>query len=638
MAGFVETEDVKRTQTIQLLSAIKNKKEEEAIMLIREGVEPDYKDETGSSLLHYAAADGLNSVVEELLKAKAEVTLVDKNGLSPLHKAALNGHVQSIVILMAWGGNLHMGDNNEMNALDYAVNYGHEAVVDMLCQPGVEPYFADWSWGKRTDRRKMLEIIKKQLDIYPGIQQGHIGIDIKRITRGTNQNVHLERTNVDIIVPEDQGDYYLYLCRKPEEYSDRPALERGEIVFGHLLECQTWGSKVESITLQVPVDVELRKHKEVVLRSPSKGTVVNVGDKDVGGVKITTITISVPLSLTGVTHITMASRTKTEKFQISSDEITIKPASEPGAEIEISAGTFKPCELSVRFVDTKGIIEGGVPGEERSKLVTNILDISTSDDQQPRKDIEVKLPIIANDDVPEHIIAILVSNPDPTLKIWKGEVIQARKDHGKAVFQMRHFSICTLTSMTSLDSVDNNTEINEMRQAYTEERKVNFLVAIKADGNQIRVEIACGPPKILKKKYDAYEVFYLKSNLSYPNGQRFWINFDAYEAEPSKSENNLLILKDTVSQRTLGNFKIPGSLQKLSGNVHIFTYQEPKREEVVDASTRVEVVDVSTCICSYSSKRHMKVSPHVPIRTNVGTIPFTVNMTARGKHCMIRWL
>ncbi|XP_069111116.1 uncharacterized protein [Argopecten irradians] len=109
----------------------------------------------------------------------------------------------------------------------------------------------------------------------------------------------------------------------------------------------------------------------------------------------------------------------------------------------------------------------------------------------------------------------------------------------------------------------------------------------------------------------------------------FQINFDAYEAEPSKSENNLLILKDTVSQRALGNFTIPGSLQKLSGNVHIFTYQEPKREEVVDASTRVEVVDVSTCICSYSSKRHMKVSPHVPIRTNVGTIPFTVNMTAR---------
>lgn len=113
-------------------------------MLIREGVEPDYKDETGSSLLHYAAADGLNSVVEELLKAKAEVTLVDKNGLSPLHKAALNGHVQSIVILMAWGGNLHMEDNNEKYALDYAVDNGHEAVVDMLCQLGVEPYFVDW--------------------------------------------------------------------------------------------------------------------------------------------------------------------------------------------------------------------------------------------------------------------------------------------------------------------------------------------------------------------------------------------------------------------------------------------------------------------------------------------------------------
>ncbi|XP_033762950.1 cyclin-dependent kinase 4 inhibitor D-like isoform X2 [Pecten maximus] len=210
MSEVEETEDDHKRK-VQLLAAIRNKRGKEALSLIKEGVDIDCQDETGSYPLHHAATAGLDDVIEVLLEKNAKLESADKDGLTALHKAVMCGHVRSIVTLVAWGANVHTPDKRDCFALEYAIQNKDVKIVDLLCQFGTEPLLKDWEWlttpgvRKRKEDYDMGVTIEKQCIVFPGYKHKEITFDVKRITPEDGPLVHLENTRVDVTVPNGSG-------------------------------------------------------------------------------------------------------------------------------------------------------------------------------------------------------------------------------------------------------------------------------------------------------------------------------------------------------------------------------------------------------------------------------------------------
>ncbi|XP_069111115.1 uncharacterized protein [Argopecten irradians] len=639
MAEVTHLDDQQRKK--QLLQAIKNKRRQDALQLIQKGVEIDYKDETDSSPLHYAAVHGFDDVIEELLRKGADTEASDKDGRTAVHIAAIYGHVRSIVILVAFGAKIDTGYKNKRQTLDHAVDNKHVAVVDLLCQFGAEPELFDWTWltdpgiQKREKDLAMGKLIQKQCRLYPGFRNGDIKFDIKRINGNEG---HLKNTGVDVIVPNGQGDFYLYMCRIPVEYSNRQVTDQDGALFGDCLECQTWGSTVKHITLRVTIQTSLHKNEEVVLRSPSNGGLVDgvkPGSSE-NGEQTTIVEVTVPLEPTGISDIIMAKREITECLEMSTEAIKIEPKCEPEAEIDIPADTFGSCKLLIKFVDTTSIIEDseqdkeGKSEDSKSILRSNILELSTNDGQQPTKEIDVKLPITSKDQS-EEIIVLMTSNPDRKLAEWKWEVIPAKIDNGKAVFKVGHFSTMIPTSK-SIYEKDPESTTKKVRSVMERERKVVFMATVKKTNDTeapAHVTIACGTRRkieeLKREVQRSSHIFKFKSDQSmlFPFGQRFGIAVDGNLRKVNENEINELV--HVERRNSLCSFEIvtpSGNPSELNGNVCISSID--KYEEVI-VKTRFLFIKTAT---KELKDKHKKVG-EIPIKVTL-TIPEPVRVPEAG--------
>ncbi|XP_018430913.1 PREDICTED: protein phosphatase 1 regulatory inhibitor subunit 16B-like [Nanorana parkeri] len=75
--------------------------------LVESGSEVNAQDESGTSLLHIAAANGYLDAAELLLDHKASVNAGDCDGWEPLHAAACWGQIQLVEVLVAHGADLN---------------------------------------------------------------------------------------------------------------------------------------------------------------------------------------------------------------------------------------------------------------------------------------------------------------------------------------------------------------------------------------------------------------------------------------------------------------------------------------------------------------------------------------------------
>ena len=92
----------------------------------------------------------------------------------------------------------------------------------------------------------------------------------------------------------------------------------------------------------------------------------------------------------------------------------------------------------MQVVETKEVNEDE---EEGPILLTNVIDLSMSDGQQPQNDIDMKLPLHSSNSK-EEMCVLATSEEDPEDEDdW--EVLEARTDQqGKAaVFKISHFSM-----------------------------------------------------------------------------------------------------------------------------------------------------------------------------------------------------
>ncbi|KAL1519292.1 hypothetical protein AB1Y20_022819 [Prymnesium parvum] len=106
-------------------------------MLLGMGAVTSRVNAEGQTPLHLAAMNGHKRVISQLLRHGGSPHTVDEDGQSPLHVAAMNGHVGVAAFLIAASGGtdcaeMHLDDKYHMTPFHLACEGGHDEVVALL--------------------------------------------------------------------------------------------------------------------------------------------------------------------------------------------------------------------------------------------------------------------------------------------------------------------------------------------------------------------------------------------------------------------------------------------------------------------------------------------------------------------------
>ena len=80
-------------------------------LLLRKGVDPNFKDILGYTPMHVAAERGRYDVVKAMLDAGVPPNVRGAGGITPLHVAAMQGHYDMVRLLVERGANVNVVDN-----------------------------------------------------------------------------------------------------------------------------------------------------------------------------------------------------------------------------------------------------------------------------------------------------------------------------------------------------------------------------------------------------------------------------------------------------------------------------------------------------------------------------------------------
>lgn len=89
-----------------------------------------------NTLLHFAARNGHNRLVAQLLKNGASIEASDKHNRTPLHLAALYGRTSTVKLLLEKGAFVEAVNNNHETPLHLAAWNGQTSTVKLLLEKG----------------------------------------------------------------------------------------------------------------------------------------------------------------------------------------------------------------------------------------------------------------------------------------------------------------------------------------------------------------------------------------------------------------------------------------------------------------------------------------------------------------------
>ena len=116
----------------QLFKACGESHAMDALQLINEGADLDFKGDDGSTPLMVASYMGSNAVAILLMEAGAKLDHVNEAGLSALMNASLSGHAAIAQLLTDHGAKLDIVDRVGRSALMHALVGGHAAIAQLL--------------------------------------------------------------------------------------------------------------------------------------------------------------------------------------------------------------------------------------------------------------------------------------------------------------------------------------------------------------------------------------------------------------------------------------------------------------------------------------------------------------------------
>jgi len=132
------------TSAEELINAINHGDETKAILLLKQGADPNTRDIMTQPAITAAAYLGREKIVRALLASHADFRAVDNDGANALHAAAGGGHQAIVELLLASG--LAADDRartDGMSPLAYASVRGHLKVMRLLLDRQVNPNLPD---------------------------------------------------------------------------------------------------------------------------------------------------------------------------------------------------------------------------------------------------------------------------------------------------------------------------------------------------------------------------------------------------------------------------------------------------------------------------------------------------------------
>ncbi|XP_048753803.2 uncharacterized protein LOC125665215 isoform X3 [Ostrea edulis] len=483
--AFKDDKREKELLAIRLQRAIREKKVSEAKNLLSEKPDIHYKDKVGSQCLHYAAQEGFLDIVKLLLEEGAHVNCFDHNGRSPLHNAASRGHLDVVIHLVANGAQVASLDWDNHTPFEKAVISRCVDVVEVLLTFGAEPNLQDWTWvmDMKEKEKKILEIITSHNPLVPGYR--YEGIKFAVVQVKPNEDCPLTMLNLTVKAIDVRNPFILFCRKMQSEFTELKSLLREEeIPYSDMFEIRTWGVTRKTLTLSLIVEgvPNCNEHLKIVSPLGHIGRVDNFVKND--DENTTEVLITIKMNSKGPTQFAIASVFKKETFAISKEEVKIQPMSEPEAEIDIPKGTFATAgELQLNVMDTKDVNEDE-EDESGPLLMTNVIDMSMSDGQQPKEEIVMKLPIHNKGDDKEAEMCVLATSEEDPDDPDDWEIIHAEKDSkGKAaVFKIKHFSIYAATKKM-LAEKQRPKVVDAILQTRKGTRKVRFFVMTKWEHN-----------------------------------------------------------------------------------------------------------------------------------------------------------
>ena len=99
------------------------------------GLNPNEKDSSGRTPLHYASSEGYLKIMEQVQGASIEAR--DNHGKSALHYAVENGQKDAVYLLLKLGAGMESSDGG-YSAMQLAGRWGHEYMIDAFLDKGAE--------------------------------------------------------------------------------------------------------------------------------------------------------------------------------------------------------------------------------------------------------------------------------------------------------------------------------------------------------------------------------------------------------------------------------------------------------------------------------------------------------------------
>lgn len=557
----------------ELLLATKAKNKALALKLLNEGADIHYLDKTKCNVMHYAARAGYDDLIVKLVSLGGSVKLWDCNGDTPLHKAARAGNDTTVVVLASYGADVKALNWVGHNALEIAVQKKYVNVIDVVCMFGADLVMHDWTCLediKKSDNKKDQDIWKILIrlnDRSPGFKHGGIAYSVKQIE--LENDTTLKEVGLTVEAKQLTSPFSFYCCNLQAEYINvLRYLTEGQELFGDVYECRTWGSTKKVLTLTVKISGIPQKNEVIEMISPD-GKIGRVESTSMDDKEICTeVTVTISIQHNAITTFMFVTLEKPEVFAITKSAVTIQPQMEPDAEIEIPQNTFDtPGDLLFNIVQTKDVNVADDESNEEAVLLTNVLDLSMSNHQQPKQPIDMKLPIHSTVNGDTEIVIFASSKEYPeNVEDW--EIIDARQDSRKncAAFEIRHFSI--YTAVLKPNNEEKKKAITKMIQkALNKEREVEFFAFVKMlSVTECTVAIECALQRKSKQR------------------MRYWRKKD-YEAQEVPSFSYTVQIDSWFMVTFGGNMKMMGDDQN---KPHKLMFQ-PNREnyKVID----VELVD-----------------------------------------------
>lgn len=112
------------------------------------GASPNLSDDTGLTLMMYAARDEFTDMIELLVQNDASLSAVDRDGNTALHWAVIQGRYGSVDTLVSLGANVNIQNRRGETPLMVAAREGDRDIVELILN--AEPDFTIRDYSGRS--------------------------------------------------------------------------------------------------------------------------------------------------------------------------------------------------------------------------------------------------------------------------------------------------------------------------------------------------------------------------------------------------------------------------------------------------------------------------------------------------------